>query len=234
MDGIIPHYLYIEERRDAGQLRRRWIRGLIMSPQMLFSDSWHFDRITRAVFMDYYATIAFDLSSPYSDWKKWVHTWQRIQGNVTRSMIDVNRFSEPHIFSLAEIAYFFANSVFVRRLDTYPAGNQILPAKDARLARKISSDDPRPQEHIIVNVRGGRDVDNRQAGRDTDSEHDIFSLVMKAIDIGHQHRVGNPLSREGFRRKNHVDAHLEMPSRWRSNFMTLWFNFLIRGRRECA
>ena len=191
LDSEVPDHLCIEEIRTSNVSRRTWVRGLVTPPDLMFISKWHFTVISPMIFRDYYATIKIDLSSAFSDWKKWTATWARVQSRIYRLMIDVKSFDDLHIFALAEIAYFFANSRWIGRLDTFAQGNDVLLSWKAASLKKRDSADPRPDEHIIVNVR---------SNNATDHEISMYNLFMRCVCLGRTHR-NDPISREGLRKK---------------------------------
>lgn len=92
-------------------------------------------------------------------------------------------FDEVNILSLAEVAYFFAQSNLITRVHKQPPAL----AHDRRNITGRSH----PTEQILVKVvRGDRG----------DRDAHMFELVNKMVEIGSQHRAGNRLSREGIRK----------------------------------
>lgn len=71
--------------------------------------------------------MSIDLSTPYANRKNWSRTWANHYDKISHILLDVSEFSKPHVFALAELAFFAAESLFFARLDR---GNPIVLARD--------------------------------------------------------------------------------------------------------
>lgn len=105
-------------------------------------------------------------------------------------MLDNMDFDKPHIYALAETAYMFGECDLIKRCDTIALGNPTVLAKHASRVKQSSKNDPRPDEHIVLNPH---------AGAYGDTEGKMSNLVDEPVQIGRFHRPATrAFSREGY------------------------------------
>ena len=89
-------------------------------PLEVQSDRWTVLKVSPAVLADYCATIEIELSTHYSNWVIWVSAWNNFSKAVDRLLLYITGFDTPKLLTIAEIAYFFAESNIIQRMHKNP------------------------------------------------------------------------------------------------------------------
>jgi hypothetical protein len=153
LDDCVPDEFIIQEFPSAGNdpSPAKWVRGLEKTPEMLMIDGWFFKNCGKLMFDDYYATIQIDVSAKYPNWRHWIQEWLGFSGAIKRVLLVFDGFDEVNVLSLAEIAYFFAQSDFIVRAHKQP----LALAHD----RRNLIGNGAPKEQILVKVIVGQRSD---------------------------------------------------------------------------